>query len=559
MNPFYDYGIEDTLPIIPIPMLISILTNEAYQNAYFDFDNHLDLFEVKKYLSFCNSVKELYQDSLDSYIIHQIKEIMKKEHRFPKEFIENYLTKFYFSQTNDYFLWHDNGIIRFLENEERKNNPFIPPEYVDTLFDKIVKKEVLENEAFFLYEKAKQNKMTEEEFQHLACLCLDYYVPILKNGIDIIDFLNQCILNNSFQLNTSLYQKLIRFYTLQIAKSYNLPIEVSFDGLTYKDTTHGQFIENTGVIRYNPHKFYSVDFIRNLETVYHEADHADALQKTPFPTYDNILYQKDCLLRDYFGENYYHENYNNISYERDARIRAKKMVWHYLERISPLKNRISIENLKEQIGEEIKNKTNQRIYNGDMESVDILVKELLEQKGFKNIDSFYIPFLEKEYNKNGTRKSIFEIFTQKRKVQQQLETLYHQKHIDLNEVRKKESDLNIYDGLLYQSDYTEEELLFAITSFCNYRFDQQTTLEINQKLLPHLLYQLNKKGFPFNPFELQSILLKYFLMIRIQNCKEHLKSDSGLDYCYVRYDDYVKKMKYFMEQQYKEDYHSINR
>lgn len=70
-----------------------------------------------------------------------------------------------------------------------------------------------------------------------------------------------------------------------------------------------------------------------------------------------------------------------------------------------------------------------------------------------------------------------------------------------------------------------------------------------------MLYQLNKKGFLINPFELQSILLKYFVMIRIQNCKEHLKSDSGLDYCYVRYDDYVKKMKYFMKQQYMEDYY----
>lgn len=559
MNPFYDYGIEDTLPIIPIPMLISILTNKAYQNAYFDFDNHLDLFEVKKYLSFCNSVKELYQDSLDSYIIHQIKEIMKKEHRFPKEFIENYLKKFYFCQTNDYFLWHDNQVIRFLEKEERKNNSYIPPEYVDTLFDKIINIEALENEAFLLYEKAKQNKITEEEFHHLACLCLDYYIPILKNGIDIIDFLNQCILNNSFQINISLYQKLIRFYTLQIAKSYNLPLEVSFDELTYKDTIQGQFVENIGVIRYNPYKFYSEDFIRNLETVHHETDHADALKNTLFPTYDNILYQKDCLLREYLGENYYRENYNNISYERDARIRAKKMVWHYLERISPLKNRISIENLKEQIGEEIKNKTNQRIYKGKRKSVDIFVKELLEQKGLKNIDDFYIPFLEKEYNINGTRKSIFEIFAQKRKVQQQLEMLYHQKHIDFNEIRKKESDLNIYNGLLYQADYTKEELLFAITSFCNYQFDPHTTLEINQKLLPHLLYQFNKKGFLINPFELQSILLKYFLMIRIQNSKEHLKVDSGLDYCYVRYNDYVKKMKYFMEQQYREEYHSIKR
>ena len=50
MNQFYEYGIENTLPIIPIPMLISILTDEMYLEFDIKNEQSIILYSLARFL-----------------------------------------------------------------------------------------------------------------------------------------------------------------------------------------------------------------------------------------------------------------------------------------------------------------------------------------------------------------------------------------------------------------------------------------------------------------------------------------------------------------------------
>lgn len=157
---------------------------------------------------------------------------------------------------------------------------------------------------------------------------------------------------------------------------------------------------------------FNEEMIGNIETVFHECEHANQMIGNKSISLENMIILKDLLLKWYSGMDYYNNNYKSISFEVLARKNASINTYRFLCEVDSsladmyfdcVKKNIDSENdkLNDVINEKYAFNDENKLINIDKNISDILKRK-------PELFSEY-PILEVEFNKDGSNKTLSEM------------------------------------------------------------------------------------------------------------------------------------------------------
>lgn len=162
-------------------------------------------------------------------------------------------------------------------------------------------------------------------------------------------------------------------------------------------------------------------YYENLNIIFHEFQHKSQEQEINLncPNKYTLIFQIENLLNDLHEVDYYKNNYSSILEEVDARCVANINLYYYInELFTPEEiNQIGIENFKKKLGiSDILRQysTDEKLYNINcneykLKNRDFVLDELIKKNPYILNKPKY-SYLNYIYNKNGSRKTIIELF-----------------------------------------------------------------------------------------------------------------------------------------------------
>lgn len=331
-----------------------------------------------------------------------------------------------FNRSKDRFL-KDNILNLMCSLIYRENDA--PKEFVTDLKDKLSSYNITEYiENIKLYDDNQlydllDNKRSNETNKQLA-----YYYGT-SHTLDIylaIDLLFNHLNDEDFNLDETSMKVILESICYDKLDSLGIDGHICFfcDKNSISSTLLGEYNDGTETVLMNDihlDKLVNFDYdnidehtFSSIETVFHECEHANQFIGSKKLSFTNIIIEKDLLLKNHGPEFYYDANYREISFEILARKKQVIDTFRLLAENNPVLSdkyfelmSKSIENENELLSETIK--PNHKFNDGESNYglIDEFIHGVLS-KDTTLIESY--PLLKYEYNNDGTKKSILDIF-----------------------------------------------------------------------------------------------------------------------------------------------------
>lgn len=272
------------------------------------------------------------------------------------------------------------------------------------------------------------------DFKNELCNLTKYYMDIISEGYGISDseflelyklslveqehsdmfvryLLSQLVEANNITSDT-VYRDLINRFVCGFIKDNDLEIDFKIGKLDKQDDDiYADSICENGrrLITFDKDHLRVKDIMFNLEDIFHEIWYTlqDSYEYNDVGTIE--LIKMDDYIRRIFGDSYYDENYDLISYEVDANLHAVLLLGSYLKEVSPVMyelNREKLENKVQSYSDLLYSR--KRVYAGCDYDIDTLFEIALIEGGKKKEDILGHESEEKTYLKEVTfSKSVF--------------------------------------------------------------------------------------------------------------------------------------------------------
>lgn len=311
------------------------------------------------------------------------------------------------------------------------------------------------------------------------CTMEEYILTRLLEGKNVVS--RSTYINFIKKLGNTLYCKEIKKY----GKSGKVKLFTINDS-NYTQEDIGIYLHESNEILLSVVYLKQENIVRNLQTIFHEINHAKQYNDADYFDYEKNQIQKELVLQ-YILSDKYDENYWSYKHEYEADYKARLDVLKFVKEYTCLE--INLEPM-----EYVKNDL--RVYDGEKINIDQLFDKVIKENLCYFRKRYYTFHLE--YDENGNRYLISNFIIEKSLATSPKLIKYYDDLIYKHCYSYKEILLNIKDliNMIKKDKEHEKEYKEVLYHLINEKFMLQTSNQI--KNISYMNKQLIKKIFGTN-------------------------------------------------------------
>lgn len=250
---------------------------------------------------------------------------------------------------------------------------------------------------------------------------------ILKRLLEGTNTVSRCTYINFFRkLGSQLYNREL--------KEYNKKGKLFFSCINdqnYDKNNLGLYFDHDEEIAISVDSLKQDNIIENLQTLFHEINHAKQYNDEEYYNYDKNEIRKEIILKHFFKKEY-EKNYWNFKHEYDAEYKARLDTINFIQKYTLLEIYFpKMEYYQNDL----------RIFNGELIHIDQLFDNIIKANSSLLKDNYC--YFNLEYDENGNRYLISKFILEK--------SLTDDEHL-----------IKYYNELIYRHCYSYKEILINI-------------------------------------------------------------------------------------------------
>lgn len=477
----------------------NLLDREIKKIIYENFNNNI--FDVEYLLQYANeNIQKRVNDKpyliefdiINETIIEYLGELELKKNK--EETIKNY--KFYFKKRSE--------IIKLWGQYKSRFSNTLEINY---------KKEIELNNLYI--EKLKEDKiLSKGEVEELIKLYISGGIKNQKR--EILNYILKNIYKSNYQIKEYLYERIFLAKVNEYLEN-NKELKVKIVYLGEKETW-GQYNHSKKVINIDKEQLKSKALFYNFLTFFHEKRHYEQSSDHEI-SIASLSYAKERILGN-FVPGYYNKNYYSVSYEKDAEYSSLKDMYYLMLEIVPGE----IETTKKKIYDLLTSYSAKGI-EGRIKENYLLADKVenfnlfFESERKKNKKIFAKLMLEGklppiflyEYDIKGNKRTLFELFDEKDKIEQ---------------TQENSKKIHLYEYLIYREEVSIEYILsnlILLNKFKKSKYYNEVKQTLKQRIFNYFI-TINESIANNNLDEVKKIYLESFIL----NLKKMSKKNFAL-------------------------------